>query len=267
MMALALLGLAVGLVMGLAGAGGGIVAVPGLVGLLGWSMQQAAPVALVAVAAGALVGTIDGLRRGLARWRAALLMAGVGVAFSALGLATARQVPEVWIKGVFSAVLLFTAYRLLASGNRTSEEQAELELFARARIHADTGRFVWNAATASLLAGAGAAAGFASGLLGVGGGFILVPLLHRFTELSIHGIVATSLMVIALISGGGAISALAQGAQLPMPGIVVFAAATVAGVWLGRIVAQRLPAETIRRGFGLLLIAVAIHLAAQALGL
>ena len=51
-----LLGVLVGAVLGLTGAGGGILAVPALVVGMGWSMQQAAPVALVAVAGGAAVG-------------------------------------------------------------------------------------------------------------------------------------------------------------------------------------------------------------------
>ena len=55
------LGVLIGAIMGIMGAGGGILAVPVLVAGLHWSMQQAAPVALVAVAAGAMVGALDGL--------------------------------------------------------------------------------------------------------------------------------------------------------------------------------------------------------------
>ena len=73
------LGVLIGAIMGLMGAGGGILAVPVLVAGLHWSMQQAAPVALVAVAAGAVVGALDGFRHRLVRYKAAMLMAVCGM--------------------------------------------------------------------------------------------------------------------------------------------------------------------------------------------
>jgi uncharacterized membrane protein YfcA len=85
-MALALvLGVLVGLTMGLTGAGGGILAVPTLVVGLRWTMHQATPVALMAVALGAAVGAIEGLYQRLVRYRAAALMALAGIPATALG--------------------------------------------------------------------------------------------------------------------------------------------------------------------------------------
>ena len=69
-----ILGIVVGAVLGLTGAGGGILAVPALVSGMGWSMQQAAPVALIAVAGGAALGAVEGLKKGLVRYKAALVM-------------------------------------------------------------------------------------------------------------------------------------------------------------------------------------------------
>ncbi|MCP6726012.1 TSUP family transporter, partial [Klebsiella pneumoniae] len=63
-----LLGALVGAVLGLTGAGGGILAVPALMASQGWSVQQAAPVALLAVAAGAALGAWEGWRRGEVRY-------------------------------------------------------------------------------------------------------------------------------------------------------------------------------------------------------
>ena len=99
-MALSLiLGILVGGVMGVTGAGGGILAVPALVGGLGWTVQQAAPVALIAVASGASIGALDGLRRGQVRYRAAILMAVVGIPCTSPGLQLAHSLSPQWLAG------------------------------------------------------------------------------------------------------------------------------------------------------------------------
>jgi uncharacterized protein len=260
MIAFTLLGLLVGAVMGLTGAGGGVLAVPALVGIMGWSMQQAAPVALVAVASGALIGTIDGLRRKLVRYRAAFLMAAAGVPLTALGLHVAAAVPDLSLKILFSLLLLFIAWRTLRQTvhDAGGEDESMLGKPMTARVDPQTGRFAWSWPVAFLLGGIGASTGFASGLLGVGGGFVLVPLLQRFTNLSIHSIVATALMVIALVSSGGVVNALLHGVSIPMPASVQFAGATVAGMLAVRRVAHHLPALLVTRAFGGLLILTAL---------
>jgi len=55
-----------------------------------------------------------------------------------------------------------------------------------------------------------------TGLLGVGGGFLIVPLMRRFTHLAEPGIVATSLFVMTLIGSGDVVSALPAGTELPV---------------------------------------------------
>ncbi|WP_241137097.1 TSUP family transporter, partial [Achromobacter xylosoxidans] len=83
------LGLCIGASLGLTGAGGGILAVPALMFGLHMSLAQAAPVALIAVGAASAVGAIQGLRSGLVRYKAALLMAITGAITAPLGLALA----------------------------------------------------------------------------------------------------------------------------------------------------------------------------------
>ena len=66
-----LYGLGVGLAMGLTGAGGGVLAIPALVIGLNFSPSQAIPISLIAVALSAVIGCIDGFRKGILRYRAA----------------------------------------------------------------------------------------------------------------------------------------------------------------------------------------------------
>ena len=85
------LGLLIGLIMALTGAGGGILAVPLLVFGAQLSVAEAGPVGLVAVGIAAALGAALGLKTGIVRYRAALLMAGTGVLLSPLGILLARR--------------------------------------------------------------------------------------------------------------------------------------------------------------------------------
>jgi uncharacterized membrane protein YfcA len=259
----ACLGALVGILMGLTGAGGGILGVPVLVFGMGWSMQQAAPVALVAMALAATIGTIEGLRHGLVRYRAAALIALAGVLTAPLGVAAAQVIAQRWLLGAFAAILLGVALRLFGQSAADSRADAE-NPGAWARLDPATGRLDWTRATAFVMAAIGAATGLLTGALGVGGGFLIVPLLRRYSDISMHGVVATSLMVIALVSAGGVGAALLHGVLLPMPATVLFAAATAAGMLLGRVIGRRLAPARIQRSFALLLAAVAIGLLARA---
>lgn len=79
------LGLVIGAILALTGAGGGILAVPLLVFGLGLSMVEAAPVGLLAVGLAASVGALLGLRQGIVRYRAAGFVAGIGILLTPWG--------------------------------------------------------------------------------------------------------------------------------------------------------------------------------------
>ena len=103
-----------------------------------------------------------------------------------------------------------------------------------------------------------------TGLLGVGGGFVIVPALRRFTDLTMHGIVATSLMVITLVGSGGVIATVAHGANLPLMVTTLFALATGLGMLLGRKIAAQLIERHIQIGFSLVLMVVALGMSLKA---
>ena len=258
-----ILGVLVGAVLGRTGAGGGILAVPALVVGLGWSMQQAAPVALIAVAGGAGIGAIEGLRRGLVRYRAAALMAVVGLPVTSLGVQVAHATSPRALTAVFAGVMVLAAVRLLQQARKAVPTESTAKWVGR--MDAATGRLAWNWTTAVVLAGIGALTGFATGLLGVGGGFVIVPMLRKLTNIPMHGIVATSLLVIAIVGVGGVLAALLHGAVLPRDVTLLFAFATAAGMLVGRGASARLSAAQIQIGFAVVLLLVAIGLLAKAM--
>ena len=251
------LGLLVGAILGLAGAGGGILAVPALVAGMGWSMQQAAPVALIAVAGSAALGAIDGLRKGLVRYRAALLMVVVGVPFTSVGLEIAQVLSQRWLLGLFAFVMLIVATRLFRHARASRIKKTE-EHRVEVQVDPATGRIRWSWLTVMLIGSIGALTGFMTGLLGVGGGFVIVPMLRRYTNVSMHGIVATSLMVIALVGFGGVISAVVHGVHMPFETTTLFTLTTATGMLGARKLAVHISEHHVQLGFALVLVAVAL---------
>lgn len=262
MIALAL-GLVVGIILALTGAGGGILAVPLLVFGAHIALVQAAPIGLLAVGMAAALGAVLGLRGGIVRYRAAGLIAGTGMLASPLGLLLAHRIDNRWLSVLFALVLLYVGYRALAKGLGRAQP-AEHAHAARPCVRsAATGRFIWTAPCARALALSGAVAGLLSGLLGVGGGFVMVPALQRYTDLDMQSTVATSLAVIALVSATG-VAASAIAGQLDWAVALPFSGGALVGMLGGRAVAARLAGPHLQAGFGAISGAVALGMIAKA---
>jgi uncharacterized membrane protein YfcA len=268
------LGVFVGLVLGLTGAGGAVLAVPLLIFALNWDVARSAPVALVAVAASAALGAAIGLRQGCVRYHAALVMAGGGAPMTPIGLYLAHRVPVAPLALVFCAVLMSVAWRMYrqsrpvttiaCSAGITSCEIPSRAHSAPCQLNASTGRFVWTAPCAKALAVSGLATGFLSGLLGVGGGFVIVPALRHTTDLPMHSIVATSLLVVALVSTSAVISSAVTG-HLDFSVAWPFAGGALLGMLVGRLIAPRIAGPKLQQGFAGLAALVAVGLVLKTL--
>lgn len=246
-----ILGLFVGIILGLTGAGGGILAVPALVLGVGLTMTHAAPIALIAVGLAALTGALDGLRRHLVRYKAALLMACAGGIVSPVGVWLAQRLSEFWLMLLFSGVMGLVALRMYRQACQPqSSPTAALCSPKPCQVSEQTGKFIWNRCSLTTMTAIGAVSGLLTGLLGVGGGFIIVPLLKRFTNLNMHSIVATSLLVIALVSALTVTNALPTLLELPHS-IWLFIAVVIGGMVLGRWASPYIAPRYIQMGFAL----------------
>ena len=259
------LGLAIGVVLGVTGAGGAILSVPLLTVGLHLTVSQAAPIGLFAVSVASSIAALIGLYEGIVRYKAAMLMAGMGVVFSPLGLWLAQRLPNAPLVMVFVVVLLVVAWRMWrsAAANDLAQESASTQTSTQASAQSFTcersdtsGRFIWTLPCARALAATGGVAGFLSGLIGVGGGFIIVPSLKKNTNLDMRAIVATSLAVITLVSISGVVIATHQGLMDWHMGLP-FAAGTVAGTLAGRLFGKHLSSAIQARGFAILAVAAA----------
>jgi uncharacterized membrane protein YfcA len=256
------LGAAVGIVMGLTGAGGGILAVPLLVFGMHLTVAQAGPVGLLAVGISAAVGALMGLRAGIVRYRAALLIAASGIVLAPAGVWLAGRLDTRVMSLAFAMVLVMVAYR--SARDSASADTASRGSAHPCARHSASGRIAWTASCAGVLSLSGGIAGVLSGLLGVGGGFVMVPALQRYTDLEAKAVVATSLAVISLISLTGVVASITTGAlngKVAWP----FALGSVAAMLLGSALSSRLAPKYLRRAFALICLAVAAGMALKAL--
>jgi uncharacterized membrane protein YfcA len=250
-----LLGTVVGWVLALTGAGGGIIAVPLLIFGLALPMQQAGPIGLLAVGLAAGLGALLGLRRGILRYRAAGLIGLFGILTAPAGVWLAQRVPNQPLMLAFALLLAWTGGRRLWR-MRLPPRAAEGGVDRACRLNPAVGRFDWNLRCARVLSATGVLSGLLSGLLGVGGGFVIVPALSRHSDLPAESIVATSLGVMTLVAFGG-VAAAAVGGSIVWPLALPFAGGAMAGLLLGRLLAARLAGERLQQIFAVLCLVVA----------
>ncbi|AGI25330.1 sulfite exporter TauE/SafE family protein [Pseudomonas sp. MT3] len=237
------IGLILGLLLGLTGAGGSLVALPLLLSLH-LPLHDAIGVSLGAVALSAAIGAVPRARQGQVAWRPLLWLVITGWPGNAIGQWLGQFVPEAWLIVGFCLLVLWSAWRMW-QGSR--QERAGPQAMRNGP-----------------LLGVGLAVGLLSGLMGVGGGFLIVPGLLWFTPLSMLAATATSMAVIALVSGGGFLLYLSH-AQPPLPLLACLATGGALGVLAGNRLAVRLGGATLQRLFALMLVAVSLSLAAQKL--
>lgn len=245
-----LLGLGTGGVVGLVGGGGSILAVPALVYGLGMPIGQAVPTALLVVAGTAVAGVLPRLRRGEVRWRVAAVFgaAGIGAAFA--GAAVNRLLPERVLLGAFAVLMLVVGATLL----RGRPEP-------RGACEVPGGRIDWRACLPKALA-IGAGVGFLTGLLGVGGGFVIVPALAWLLGLPMPAAIGTSLVILAINSLAGLAAHLGR-FQLDLAVAGAFLGAAALGALVAATIAGRLPERVLRQGFAALVLVVAVFVAVQ----
>lgn len=235
------LGFAIGGSLGLLGGGGSILTVPALVYLVGQTPQVAVTTSLAIVGANSAIGAFFHRSQGTLNWRVALIFGGTGMVTSYLAAGVSKQ---------FSPNVLMVAFALLMLivGIVLVRQKAPL---LKTQVIDDLK--LWK-----VLAG-GASVGLLTGVLGVGGGFLIVPVLVMLVGMPMHHAVGTSLVVIAMNSLAGFLGHL-SGMVIDIPLVIVFITAGVLGTFAGAQLGKRLDAALLRKAFALFVIGLAVFL-------
>ncbi len=281
LLAAAFLGLLIGGVLGALGGGGAILTVPMLVFLLGQSGQEATTSSLVIVGVTAVIGALGHARTRQVRWRTGLAFGAAGIPAAYLGTQANRQVDEHVLLLGFAIVMVLAAAGMLTRRNPSADRRADDatqapaatstavsdgdSTEARARtstvqLSRTTGSDLRAAApdrltTAAKVVAAGLLVGFLTGFFGVGGGFVIVPVLVLGLRFPMPLAVGSSLLVIAVNSAASLI-ARADHATFDWAVIVPFTVAAVAGTFAGQRLAEQVSGVTLTRSFAVLLLLV-----------
>ena len=223
MLAPLIYGLLVGISLGLTGGGGSIFAVPLLIYGLGVPVGTAIGLSLASVGITAGFGAALRLKAKEVDLRAGLVFAAAGMAFAPAGAWLGTRVSGALLLSTFAVLMAFVGTRMWLG--KAGAGVVPGPCVARPGGGLGPGCYV-------RLAAAGCAAGVMSGLFGVGGGFIIVPALLYVTGMSIHRAVATSLLVIFLISISGVAAHLLHGAHFPLLLSALFVSGCFAGMWI-----------------------------------
>ncbi len=237
-------GLIIGLIVGAVGGGGAILALPVLVYVLDEPVGPASAASLIVVAVAAAVGAGALARNGQVCWRLALAFSAPAAVGSLGGAIANHAVSGPALILAFVPVMLAAAWatwqRAAGSGGDTDTGCPRVPL--------------------RKIVVAGFGVGVLTGFFGVGGGFVIVPVLTLWFGLSFRRAVATSLVIISLTGVAALASHLAGGAHVVVGVTIALALSTAVGALVGTSIGSRLPQGVLGRGFALVVAMVAAFL-------
>jgi uncharacterized membrane protein YfcA len=243
---LVLVGVLGGLLSGAFGVGGGIVMVPLMMWFLGMDQRRAAATSLVAIVPTAIAGSIQYQVLGHLDVVAGLLVAVGGIGGSLIGTRLLRTLPLGWLRWLFIVLLVLVAVRLFFEVPSRGSE------------------LVYSPGAVIGLVLVGVVMGVASGLVGIGGGVILVPVLIAFFGFGDLLAKGTSLLAMIPTSITGSVANLRAGLVRLSDGLIVGVAA-VAASFGGVALAVLLPPRAATITFAVFVLLIAVQLSVRAL--
>jgi uncharacterized protein len=236
--------LVIGLSLGLLGSGGSILTVPVLVYLVQEPQKLAIAESLAIVGGISLIGALPYARKKMIHWKSVVWFGIPGVAGTYLGAYFSQ-----WLSGamqllLFALIMLAAAYTMW----RAKNPRASTNKHPHWKILLE-----------------GLAIGIITGLVGVGGGFLIIPALVLLGGLSMRLAVGTSLLIIAMKSFVGFLKyvEVLSGYQVNWSLIALFVGLGAVGSFTGSFLSQKLPQQLLRKLFAVVLVALGIFILYQ----
>jgi uncharacterized protein len=250
---------AIGISLGLIGAGGSILTVPVLVYLAGVDPVLATAYSLFVVGSTALVGGIQNSFRKLVDFKTAIIfgipsivavyvtrawiMPAIPAGFELAGFGFSKGTALLLL---FAGLMVATSVSMIRGGSTTKE----LEIVG-ANVHSQHFGLV-------LLEGVGV--GMLTGLVGAGGGFLIIPALVLLAGLEMKIAVGTSLFIIAMKSLIGFTGDIQAGTQMDWPFLLLFTASSVGGIFIGSYLTKFVDGYKLKKVFGWFVLIMGIYM-------
>jgi len=235
------LSLLVGVLLGLLGGGGSILTVPILVYLAGLSAKNAIITSLIVVCLTSLIAVINHARHGKVCWTVGLTFGMTGMVGAFLGGRLATYVPDSLLLVLFAVIMLAASVSMLRTKKTPQARQAS----QLPPLKPCPQRLPFIALMLD-----GFLVGSMTGLIGVGGGFLMVPALNNLAGLPIHAAIGTSLFII-IIQSSAALAGHANHMTIDILLTGLFSAFAILGSFVGSSLSGKIPGRHLRRGFGL----------------
>ena len=256
--------LIIGFTLGLLGSGGSILSLPVLVYLLGYDEKVAIASSLAIVGLISLFGSITYVRQRKIDWWIVLIFGLPAVLGTYIGAAASVFVSGAVQLATFSLVMMVAAFFMLRP-TRLQPKTREPKPFDSQTSAAQTRHITQG--TSAMIVVEGLGVGGVTGLVGVGGGFLIVPALVLLGGINIHRAIATSLVIITLKSFAGFIKYMdvLSGTSIDLWVIGLFSTVGIVGCMLGGLVAPHIHQEHLKRSFGIVLVVIGLFIFYQTL--
>lgn len=245
-----LLAVCIGISLGLLGGGGSILAVPVLIYVMGVPTKSAVAMSLMIVGSVSLIGAIPHWRAGNINFKNAFIFGATTMLGAFLGAKAAATLPfitEAVQMVLFAGLMLVAAVLMIRRKDRTEQPKPEPISSSSSR---DNPIWHWLQITAS-----GLGVGILTGLVGVGGGFAIVPALVLSLKTPMKEAIGTSLLVISMNSATGFLGYLGH-VDLDWKLMVGFLLTASVGILIGSYLGRFVSAKQLQRGFGFFLLAM-----------
>ncbi|NJR62339.1 MAG: sulfite exporter TauE/SafE family protein [Cyanobacteria bacterium CRU_2_1] len=244
----------IGLSLGLLGGGGSVLALPVLVYVMGVAPKSAIAMTLIIVGTVSLLGLIPHWRAGNVNLKTALVFGSATMVGTFMGakIATLPVVSETFQMLLFAMVMLLAAGFMIYRSARPMQPDNPLAAYPKPIC-----KYCW-----LWLLSEGLAVGLLTGLVGVGGGFAIVPALVLLAKLPMKQAIGTSLLIIIANSITGFLGYLGHVA-LDWHLIISFTFAASLGTIPGAYLARYVPAQKLQKSFGYFLLVVAAFVLVQ----